>query len=86
MTMKLIAGRLYAVKEQIEELEARGVFIPAALSVAVEDIEEGLKRLLAFVQAILDANPNLFSENPELFTIWDEARGWLAVHELHETK
>jgi len=82
---KLVAGRLHAVKDQLAELEARGVFIPAALSVAVEDIEEGIKRLLAFVQAVLDANPNLLSTNPQLFALWDEARGWLAVHEEYDT-
>jgi hypothetical protein len=76
---KLAAGRLDTIKDQLAELEARGVFIPAALSVAVADVEEGIKRLLVLAQWAIDAHPDLKD-------LWDEARGWLAVYEIDETK
>jgi hypothetical protein len=75
---KLVAGRIDAIKDQLAELEARGVYIPAALSVAVADVEEGIKRLLVLAQWAIDAHPDLKD-------LWDEARGWLSVYEI-ETK
>jgi hypothetical protein len=76
---KLNAGRLEAIKDSLAELESRGVYIPAALSVAVADVEEGIKRLLVLAQWAIDAHPDLKD-------LWDEARGWLAVYEIDETK
>jgi hypothetical protein len=75
---KLNAGRLEAVLNGLTELERRGVYIPAALSEAVKDVEEGVKRLLVLAQWAIDAHPALGD-------LWDEARGLLAVYE-DETK
>jgi hypothetical protein len=63
---KLVAGRLEAVKSSLSELESRGVYIPAALSVAVADVEEGIKRLIALAQLAIAAYPDARD-------LWDEA-------------
>jgi hypothetical protein len=72
--MKMTAGRLEAIKNSLAELERRGVHIPADLSEAVKDVEEGVKRLLVLSQWAIDAHPSSLKD------LWDEARDLLAVY------